>query len=976
MGVIKAVIFDLDGVIVDTAKYHYLAWKKLAGELGFEFSAEHNERLKGVSRMRSLEIVLEVGGIEISDSRKLELADKKNQWYLDYINKITPEELLPDVIKLLNWLRGKKIKAGLGSASRNTMRILERLKISELFDAIVDGNLVASAKPDPEVFIECAGRLGVEPEFCVVFEDAVAGVQAAKNAGMIAVGIGNSKTLIQADVVITDFTHLNYDLISGEKSSAGYLLEEAGDDKDLPELNGTRFFTGNGYMGYRGTLEEDGSDKLVANTLAGLYDKVGDAWREPVNAPNGLHTTFLFNDSRPGSDILNKASHLQRLDIRQGLHSRRTVYVCHGKEIIITAERFVSIENVHLIVMKYTVTCGESGKLVIRTGIDGNVWDINGPHLKTIDLKTESGQLIASCMTTEGASVCVGEWVGPLEGTEWKSLVVIDGKSIYREITISAEQGKEYGFYKTVSVFTSNDGMIDTAGAAIENNRRAGMAGYFNLRLRHGQLWQERWLLSDIEIDGDDRAQFFLRYSIYLLLSAAPEHSDNISIPARGLSGQTYKGAIFWDTEIFMMPFFNFNFPSIAKNIIKYRCRTLNGAIKKASEYGYRGAYYAWESQETGDDACTYFNVNDVFSGRPMRTYFRDKQIHISADVAYSIWQYYISTGDDSIFYEGGAEVVLETARFYYSWAYFKKDKDRYEILDVTGPDEYHERVSNNAFTNIMIRHNLEIAIKILDIIKHGNPGYYNELIKKMDFEKDIEPLREMYNKLYIPSPRKQDGLVEQFDGYFKLEDVPLDDLKKRIKIRDEYLGGGNGLAVTTQIIKQADVAVMLHLFSDFFSQDVKKANWDYYEKRTEHGSTLGASIYSLLACKTGEPEKAYPFFMKTASLDITGDYKRYVGDLYIGGTHQAANGGAWMSAVLGFAGLSFGEGYVRVEPALPEKWERISFGFRFRGQSYFIEINKKKIILKGSGENTAPVIFKSGVKSIECLPGNTVEFD
>lgn len=214
MGAISACIFDLDGVVVDTAKYHYIAWKSLAQELGFDFTKEDNERLKGVSRMRSLDILLEIGGVELDERTKLELAQKKNSNYIEYILKMTPQEILPGVKEFINQLRANGIKIALGSASKNAMTILTQLKMEEYFDVIVDGNQVSKAKPDPEVFIKGAQLLGVEPCECVVFEDAEAGVEAAINGGMKCVGVGDPQILGAAHMVIAGFENFSLDQLS------------------------------------------------------------------------------------------------------------------------------------------------------------------------------------------------------------------------------------------------------------------------------------------------------------------------------------------------------------------------------------------------------------------------------------------------------------------------------------------------------------------------------------------------------------------------------------------------------------------------------------------------------------------------------------------------------------------------------------------------------------------------------------------
>jgi beta-phosphoglucomutase len=217
----KACIFDLDGVIVDTAKYHFLAWKRLAGQLGILFSEKDNERLKGVSRMDSLEIILEIGDMKMNQTQKNKYATLKNKWYVDYIDKMTPDEILPGCLEFISELRSADIRVAIGSASKNTPMILERVGIKDLFDAVVDGNIASKAKPDPEVFIKAAKMVGIEPENCIVFEDAIAGVQAAINAGMMCIGVGSQNVLKKAHFVISGLHEMNLDKLKAFEVNIG-----------------------------------------------------------------------------------------------------------------------------------------------------------------------------------------------------------------------------------------------------------------------------------------------------------------------------------------------------------------------------------------------------------------------------------------------------------------------------------------------------------------------------------------------------------------------------------------------------------------------------------------------------------------------------------------------------------------------------------------------------------------------------------
>lgn len=213
MDTIKACIFDLDGVIVDTAVYHYKAWKKLANQLGFDITEHQNEQLKGVSRVRSLELILQWGGVTKTAAEQEELAALKNSWYVDMISKMTPAEILPGAKEFLEACRAAGLKTALGSASKNSMMILGKIGLVDLFDAVIDGNKVAKAKPDPEVFLKGAEALGVAPAECVVFEDAIAGVEAAKNGGMKAVGVGSPEVLTEADMVISGLNEMTIGML-------------------------------------------------------------------------------------------------------------------------------------------------------------------------------------------------------------------------------------------------------------------------------------------------------------------------------------------------------------------------------------------------------------------------------------------------------------------------------------------------------------------------------------------------------------------------------------------------------------------------------------------------------------------------------------------------------------------------------------------------------------------------------------------
>ncbi|WPJ94900.1 glycosyl hydrolase family 65 protein [Coraliomargarita algicola] len=704
-------------------------------------------------------------------------------------------------------------------------------------------------------------------------------------------------------------------------------------------LVGNQCMLGNGYMGYRGTLEEYRSEQLVACMLNGVYDQLPGKWREPVNAPNALFARVLH-----AGEV---AQHRQDLNLRRGRLARWSTRSMPNGVVQIKSERFVSQSNVHLICMRYAVCPSQSGQLLIETGIDADVWDINGPHLDALQIYESDGVLCTTSRTQElGITVAVCETID----CDYEQSV----EGSMRYITIDAEANKWYSFDKYVSIYTSCDSETP-AEDAYRHCLQARQDGYELLGREHDQHWEVIWNDCDVEIDGDDAAQFALRYSLYHLQLAAPRHSSKVSIPARALSGQVYKGAVFWDTEMFMTPVFTLTNPAVARNLILYRYHSLPGALAKAKEYGYRGAFYAWEGQEEGKEACTHFNVTDVFTQRPMRTYFRDKQIHVSADIVYAIWQYVQITGDFTVLADGAAEVMVECTRFFYSYAYYKEDKDRYELVDVTGPDEYHERVANNAYTNRMVKFCVEASMQGLAKLKILDICAYERLQERLQFECELEAWARFAAKLYVPTPDATSEVIPQFDAYESLEDVSLDALKQRVLDPNEYWGGGNGLATTTKILKQADVLLMLHLFKQEYTREVLRKNWEYYEPRTEHGSSLSACAYAMVAAEIGKADWAYDYFMKTATVDLTGKSKLYVGTLYIGGTHPAANGGAWLSAVYGFAGLRVEGDRITCKSQLPSKWKSLRFHVQWQGARYELKVTHDDVEIKECKE---PIIL------------------
>jgi kojibiose phosphorylase len=416
--------------------------------------------------------------------------------------------------------------------------------------------------------------------------------------------------------------------------------------------------------------------------------------------------------------------------------------------------------------------------------------------------------------------------------------------------------------------------------------------------------------------------------------------------------------------------------PDVARSILKYRYDTLDGARGKAKRLGYYGAFYAWTSGKTGEELFPDYFFTNVLTGRKMRNHFNDWQIHISPDIVYALWQYYAATGDWDFIADYGAEVAFEVAQFLVSRIHFKMDKDRYEFIRLLGPDEYHENVDNNAFTNYQARFALEKALVIYELMRESTPDTLDALCERLGLsEAAVESWRDIVDRIYLPQPDPDTLLIEQCDGFFELEDVRPEDLRERLLHPEEYWGWPSGVAVETQVQKQADVLQLLALH-DLFPVEVVRANYDYYEPRTEHGSSLSPSVHSLIASRAGYAEEAYRYFQEAATIDLYNASKKVMsGGSFLGGIHTAACGAVWQMIVFGFAGFTLEEPDLRFQPALPEQWESVSFTLVVWGNVLAVEILPDRVVIRAQGENEDALPVTVGDQSASVAPGETQTF-
>ncbi len=709
--------------------------------------------------------------------------------------------------------------------------------------------------------------------------------------------------------------------------------------------DGTRFLIGNGYLGYRGTFAENTKEDYVACVVTDTWDNADGKWEELVTVPNALWTT-LSVDGTPFSVKTHHGAFEKTLDLKGALnHSSVSHTFNHGATVSVKESKFASYALKHVVAMRYEVATDQAVDIAITTGIDSDVWSMNGNHFAKSDYFIHEGDYGVNITTTTAKDTII-----VLEKTVWPEDAKVDTKAPKRKAHLHITPDKPCVFEKFMIVVTSND-VTHPLDVAKDLYRK--IYGFEALKKAHSAAWDALWTMHDIEIEGNLADQLGVRFNLYHALIATPVHKA-LPIGARGLSCQAYQGAAWWDGEIYNMPMYLFTNPLIAKNLLIFRHKTLDGARAKAKRLGYEGAFYPWVSGKRGEELCPDFFFKDVLTGRDIRNHFNVWQIHVSMDIAYAVMQYYHATQDHAFMEDYGIEMLLEIARFTASRVVWIPHRNRYEIHQVLGPDVYHENIDNNAFTNWMARYALKVAIDALETFSSETIKRVKKTIQLRDDE--ITLWHDIIDKLMIPSPNKA-GVIEQFDHYFDLETVlPASKLKERLIDEGEYYGWPNGIAVYTQCIKQADVIQLMVLFRNQFTEATHQANIDYYEPRTLHFSSLSPSTNAIGAARANRMALSETLFRHSLNIDLLNTKKSVTGGTFIGGSHTAANGATWQMVMFGFLGLTMeGDGLV-FHPRLPQSWTRVKTTMYFRDQTIIVTADKATLYLKRRAMSMAPI--------------------
>ncbi|HEX3054241.1 MAG TPA: beta-phosphoglucomutase, partial [Aggregatilineaceae bacterium] len=780
---IKAVIFDLDGVLTDTAEFHYLAWKQLADDEGLPFTRADNEYLRGVSRRESLLLLLK--GRPFEEAQMQEMMDRKNRIYQNLLTQITPANLLPGVAEFFNLLTQANVRLALASASRNAQDVVRRLGIADRLSVLVDGNSVTRQKPAPDLFRCAAAGLNLLPSECLVVEDAAAGIEAALKAGMPCLALGPTERFADIEhnygpiVRRDDLTEIQLaDLAVWSQRDTGWSITQTDFDPKNQHHMETIFTIGNGYFSTRGSLEEGYPGDGPLTLAHGIFDDMPIARTELANLPNWLDLSISVDGHTFRLDQ-GRCLHLTRwLDLRQGILHREVRWQSPtGVVLDITFERFASYSYEHIGAMRILITAiSQPCTLSVEAGINGHVSNDDLLHWNHIDQGvTDKASLWLHSQTRHSgidlASACT------IQVPDQPTLISQQCPGNPRFVlSTNLNTAQTLQIDKLISYTASRDKVPNAADIVGRAVTELKSHTYDDLRAAQVNAWDAIWQASDVMIEGDDEAQIAIRFNLFQLIVAAPQHDDRVSIGAKTMSGLGYRGHVFWDTEIFILPFFTFTQPQIARNMLLYRYHTLAGARQKAAANGFSGAQYAWESASTGEEVTP--NWVPDFTGKGLvRIWTGDIEIHISSDVAYAIMQYWKATGDDAFMRDYGAEMILDTARFWGDRAELEEENGqrRYALRDVIGPDEYHDHVDNNIYTNRMAQWHLQQAFAVLAWLDQFAPDKANMLRRQLDLNPDrLAHWQDVIDHIILHHD-PETGLMIQFDAFFEREYISPD---------------------------------------------------------------------------------------------------------------------------------------------------------------------------------------------------------
>lgn len=590
----------------------------------------------------------------------------------------------------------------------------------------------------------------------------------------------------------------------------------------------------------------------------------------------------------------------------------------------------------------------------MKTGINGQITNSGVSHFHTSTARVYDKKIMEIRSELENSTVTEASGCkvacGISDGQEFN----LKRRSVYGTYAVQPADG-EVVFEKMTFVDQGEDGITaEERKLAVE---AALEKGYETLMEEQRRKMKEFWDITRIRVDGmSDEEEAAVCFAQYHILGMTPWHTNVSSIAAKGLTGEGYKGHVFWDTEIFLCPMLLYGYPKEARQLLEFRYKGLDGARKKARDYGFKGAMFPWEAARTGEEETPLYAALNIHTGKANKVWSGIKEYHVTADIAYAVEQYYEATGDAGFMEECGYEIVFEAARFWVSCAKWDEKRQKYGIFDVIGPDEYTEHVDNNAYTNYMAVYCVRMAFQYAQRLKADNPDVFARLDHKLHIEEDLQKWQEFQEKMYLPVPNEE-GIIPQDDSFLSkpcLENImkyKLSQIKQSILLdysREEV--------VNMQVLKQADVVMLLNLFPNLFDEEIVKKNVLFYESRTIHDSSLSYCAHAQACAAIGAMDLSWEFFRKCLVVDLNANPHDSTD-----GVHSASLGGIWNCLIFGFAGVHYEKGVLYLAPHLPKQWKTMEFQMFIEGVKVYFKIGKDMIFLSCEKKAGRRILVKVG---------------
>lgn len=739
---------------------------------------------------------------------------------------------------------------------------------------------------------------------------------------------------------------------------------EEGFEKKRSRISESMFCLANEFMGVRGYFEEGYSgNRLLGSYFNNLYEEMeAQHWQLfkgmvtrvcfGVNSVDWLYTRIFLDGEQLDLARCDFYNFKRVLDMKKGTLTREFIWKTKtGKELKVSFLRFLSMDRPNMGLQKITFgPLNFSGNLLVQSGLDYSIlheiaegWNQvetsdsefkpRGKNFWTLEKAEYTGDGISALGKTIKSGHLLFSNFRLNSNKILNTAFILQDKLAVLNFPLELEEGKSTFIEKSVVNYwekSEDKGSVWAKGSDLASEYRH--ISFDEALKTQEEYWEKAWDNIDIKIDGDDENLQGVRFSIFTLYSTYHGFDPNLNIPCKGLTAEVYHGQVFWDTESYCMPFYIFNNPKAAKNLLLYRYKYLPQACERAKQLDCEGARYPMCTLD-GTESCATWQHGDF-------------EIHVSAAVSYAVWLYNKLCDDKEFLFNQGIELLMQISRYYANRGEFSPLNGDFGLYGVMGPDEYHMNVNNNAYTNVMAKKTFEFTLDVIERMKKEAPDLLRKVSEKVGLrEGETEDWRKKARLMRIPM-NKETGLIEQHDGYFDLPEADVKNIpESQIPI---YKHWAYVRIFRYNMIKQPDVLLLPFFFSTDYTPEQKRINYEFYEARCIHESSLSPSIHSILAAELGKKEEAYEFFKYMARLDLD-NYNKNTDQ----GLHVTSMSGAWLNMVYGFGGLRTDGDVLIFKPSIPDNWNSFSFRLQYRGSLLQVNVNREEAeyrILSGPG--------------------------